>query len=116
MPVAVSKMVATRIAREEHQNSRSRILRAALVYATVIGGVAAAVLWFGAETFAQLIKTPFSMYALKTLAPTIWIMAYLGVLQGIFPGHRFHGSHGDFPDSGTNCKRHCQRWRCGPAV
>ena len=85
MPVAVSKMVATRIAREEHQNSR-RILRAALVYATVIGGVAAAVLWFGAETFAQLIKTPFSMYALKTLAPTIWIMAYLGVLRGYFQG------------------------------
>ena len=85
MPVAVSKMVATRIAREEHQNSR-RILRAALAYATVIGGVAAAVLWFGAETFAQLIKTPFSMYALKTLAPTIWIMAYLGVLRGYFQG------------------------------
>ena len=85
MPVAVSKMVATRIAREEHQNSR-RILRAALAYATVVGGVAAAVLWFGAESFAQLIKTPFSMYALKTLAPTIWIMAYLGVLRGYFQG------------------------------
>lgn len=85
MPVAVSKMVATRIAREEHQNT-SRILKAALVYATLIGGVAATALWFGAETFAQLINMPFSMYALKTLAPTIWIMAYLGVLRGYFQG------------------------------
>ncbi len=85
MPVAVSKMVATRIAREEHQNSR-RILRASLAYATVVGAVAAAVLWFGAESFARMIKTPFSMYALKTLAPTIWIMAYLGVLRGYFQG------------------------------
>lgn len=85
MPVAVSKMVATRIAREEHQNT-GRILKAALVYATLIGGVAATALWFGAETFAKLINMPFSMYALKTLAPTIWIMAYLGVLRGYFQG------------------------------
>ncbi len=85
MPVAVSKMVATRIAREEHQNT-NRILKAALLYATLIGGVAATALWFGAETFAGLINMPFSMYALKTLAPTIWIMAYLGVLRGYFQG------------------------------
>ena len=51
-----------------------------------VGGMAAVVLWFGADLFAQLIKTPFSRYALKTLAPTIWIMAYLGVLRGYFQG------------------------------
>ena len=31
--------------------------------------------------------TPFCVYALKTLAPTIWVMAYLGVLRGYFQGH-----------------------------
>ena len=85
MPVAVSKMISARIARGEYRNC-SRILKAALIYATVIGGVAAVVLWFGADLFAELIKTPFSRYALKTLAPTIWIMAYLGVLRGYFQG------------------------------
>ena len=43
-------------------------------------------LWFGSDFFAGLIKTPYSSYALKTLAPTIWIMAYLGVLRGYFQG------------------------------
>lgn len=85
MPVAVSKMIAARIARGEYRNC-SRILKAALIYATVVGGVAAAVLWFGADLFADLIRTPFSRYALKTLAPTIWVMAYLGVLRGYFQG------------------------------
>ena len=85
MPVAVSKMIAARIARGEYRNC-SRILKAALIYATVVGGVAAAVLWFGADLFADLIRTPFSRYALKTLAPTIWGMAYLGVLRGYFQG------------------------------
>lgn len=85
MPVAISKMISSRIARGEYKNCR-RILKAGLLYATVTGAAAAAVLWFGADFFAGLIKTPFSMYALKTLAPTIWIMAYLGVLRGYFQG------------------------------
>ena len=85
MPVAVSKMISARLARGEHRNC-SRILKAALIYATVAGGGAAAALWFGADLFAELIKTPFSRYALKTMAPTIWIMAYLGVLRGYFQG------------------------------
>ena len=85
MPVAVSKMISARLARGEHRNC-SRILKAALIYATAVGGIAAVVLWFGADLFAELIKTPFSRYALKTLAPTIWIMAYLGVLRGYFQG------------------------------
>ena len=87
MPVAVS----------EHRNC-SRILKAALIYATAVGGIAAVVLWFGADLFAQLIKTPFSRYALKTLAPTIWIMAYLGVLRGYFQG------------TGTWCQRPYHRF------
>ena len=78
-------MISARLARGEHRNC-SRILKAALIYATAVGGIAAVVLWFGADLFAQLIKTPFSRYALKTLAPTIWIMAYLGVLRGYFQG------------------------------
>lgn len=85
LPVAVSKMVAARLAREQYRNSL-RILKLALIYATVVGGLGAAVLWFGAETFALALKKPFCKYALETLAPTIWIMAYLGVLRGYFQG------------------------------
>ena len=80
-----SKMVAARLAREQYRNSL-RILKLALIYATVVGGLGAAVLWFGAETFALALKKPFCKYALETLAPTIWIMAYLGVLRGYFQG------------------------------
>lgn len=85
MPVAISKMISSRLARGEYENCR-RILRAGLLYATIAGGVAGCSLWFGADLFAGLMKTPFSSYALKTLAPTIWIMAYLGVLRGYFQG------------------------------
>lgn len=86
LPVAVSKMIAARLARNQYRNA-GRILKAALFYATVAGAAGAAVLWFGADFFAEAIKMPYSSYALRTLAPTIWIMSYLGVLRGYFQGH-----------------------------
>lgn len=87
LPLAVSKMVSARLARGEFRNA-SRVLLAALVYATAAGGLACAVVWNFADFFAsRVFMTPFCVYALKTLAPTIWVMAYLGVLRGYFQGH-----------------------------
>lgn len=86
LPLAVSKMVSVRLARKQYRNS-VRILRAALVYATVVGTLAAAVIWFGADFFArEVFFMPYAAFALKTLAPTVWIMAYLGVFRGYYQG------------------------------
>lgn len=86
LPTAVSKMIATRMARKEYRNSL-RVLKVALFYGTVAGGLGAAVLWFGADVFAnRFLQMPYTYYALKTLAPTIWVIAYLGVFRGYFQG------------------------------
>lgn len=86
LPLAVSKMVSVRLARKQYRNS-VRILRTALVYATVVGALAAAVIWFGADFFArEVFFMPYAAFALKTLAPTVWIMAYLGVFRGYYQG------------------------------
>lgn len=86
LPTAVSKMIATRLARKEYRNS-VRVLKVSLFYGTAVGGIGAAVLWFGADLFAnQFLKMPYTSYALKTLAPTIWVIAYLGVFRGYFQG------------------------------
>lgn len=87
LPLAVSKLVSARLARGEFRNA-SRVLWAALLYATFAGGLACGAVWrFGGFFAESVFKTPFCVYALKTLAPTIWIMAYLGVLRGYFQGH-----------------------------
>lgn len=86
LPLAVSKMVSARLANKQYRNS-VRILRAALGYATLVGGIAAAVIWFGADFFArEVFFMPYAAFALRTLAPTVWIMAYLGVFRGYFQG------------------------------
>lgn len=87
LPLAVSKMVSARMAKGQYRNA-VRVLKVALVYATVVGGIACFITWNFADFFATTaFNTPFCVYALKTLAPTIWIMAYLGVLRGFFQGH-----------------------------
>ena len=86
LPLAVSKMVSAKVARGQYKNS-VRILRTALAFATLVGGIGAAVTWFGANFFANtFFPMPFCVYAIKTLAPTVWIMAYLGVFRGYFQG------------------------------
>ena len=86
LPLAVSKMVSARLAGKQYRNA-ARILRAALCYATIVGAFAAAVIWFGADFFAKdVFFMPYASFALRTLAPTVWIMAYLGVFRGYFQG------------------------------
>ncbi len=85
LPTAVSKLVSARIARGQYCNSR-RILKASMIYAAGVGGIAAGALWMGADFFAGAMKMPYSSFALRTLAPTVWVMAFLGVLRGYFQG------------------------------
>lgn len=86
LPLAVSKMVSARLGSRQYRNVE-RILRAALCYATVVGAAACAVIWCGADFFAEKVfYMPYASFALKTLAPTVWIMAYLGVFRGYFQG------------------------------
>ncbi|MFC2584303.1 MAG: oligosaccharide flippase family protein, partial [Lachnoanaerobaculum saburreum] len=87
LPLAVSKMVSVRILKNEYKNA-NKILKAALIYATIVGGLGSIVAFFGADFFASILyRMPLAKYALQSLAPTIWIMAYLGVLRGYFQGH-----------------------------
>ena len=69
LPLAVSKMVAGRMARGQYRNAL-RVFKAALLYATVAGGLACFITWHFADFFADSVfNTPFCIYALKTLPP-----------------------------------------------
>ena len=79
-------MVSARLANKQYRNAE-RIFHTALVYATIVGAITASVIWFGADFFAaEVFFMPYASFALKTLAPTVWIMAYLGVFRGYFQG------------------------------
>ena len=79
IPLAVSKLVSARMARG-HVKDANKVLGGALLFAFISGGIASLVVFFGAEFFTgTLLKTPLSAIALKVLAPTLLVVALLGV-------------------------------------
>ena len=87
LPVAVSRLVAARVSVGQYRNAR-RVFLGAVGFAAVSGTAACALTFFGADFFAgSLMGMPEAALAIKTLAPTILIMAFLGVLRGYFQGH-----------------------------
>ncbi len=86
LPLAVSKLVSARVAKGQRRNAY-RIFKGALMLALVSGGIASLILYFGAGYFtSEIMKTPLSVFALKVLAPTIIVVAVLGVVRGFFQG------------------------------
>ena len=85
IPLAVSKLVSADLSKGRRKNVY-RILKASLIFASVTGGIAALTLLFGAKAFTAAMKTPYSIFAVRVLIPTLLIVAILGVLRGFFQG------------------------------
>ena len=85
IPMAISKLMAERIARKQYRNA-NRLFKGALIYACVVGGVAALFAWFGGRLLLPA-GGENAVLALKMLAPTIFFCAILGVLRGYFQAH-----------------------------
>lgn len=85
-PIAVSKLVSTRMAMRQRRNA-FRVFLCALVFSIVVGAFVAIVIFFGADALStHLMAAPLSVYALKVLAPGLFIVSIMGVLRGYFQG------------------------------
>lgn len=85
IPMAISKLMAERIARKQYKNA-NRLFKGALIYACIVGGAAALFAWFGGRLLLPA-GGENAVLALKMLAPTIFFCAILGVLRGYFQAH-----------------------------
>lgn len=86
LPLAVSKLVSARLSRGEYKNA-DRIFKAALGFAFSTGGVVCILLFIFAGDFAtHLMSEPLSAIALRIFAPTLLIVAVMGVIRGYFQG------------------------------
>ncbi|MCI8308546.1 MAG: polysaccharide biosynthesis protein [Lachnospiraceae bacterium] len=88
LPLAISKLISAKRVRREHRNIL-RIFRCSMIFALVSGGIAALVLFFGAGFFEKNIaggKYTGLHLPLRVLAPTVFIVAVMGVLRGVYQG------------------------------
>ena len=85
LPVAVSKLIAGYTARDEYKNAK-RIYNCSMLFACFTGGITCLIVFFCADFLAGLIKLPKSAIALRILAPTLLVVAIMGVIRGFFQG------------------------------
>ena len=83
LPVAVSKLIAGYTARDEYKNAK-RIYNCSMLFACFTGGITCLIVFFCADFLAGLIKLPKSAIALRILAPTLLVVAIMGVMRGFF--------------------------------
>ena len=87
LPLAVSKLVSARIAVGQYRNAY-KVFRCAMMFAVVAGGAVALIIFLGADFIASTVmQMDMSVYALRVLAPCIFVVAVLGVMRGFFQGN-----------------------------
>lgn len=89
MPMAVSKMVSAKCANKKYREAYF-IFRCSMVFSVCTGGAAALFVFFGAD---WLEKNFFASYygiaiPLRVLAPTIFMVAVMGTLRGLYQGRK----------------------------
>ena len=85
IPMAVAKVMSDRLAVKQYRNAHV-VFKGALLYATVVGGIAALVAIF-AGRFLLASNQKDAILALQILGPTIFLSAILGVFRGYFQAH-----------------------------
>lgn len=86
LPTAVSKLVSERVASGKRRNA-FRVFICSLVFAFIVGLIITLAVFFGAGAISEhVMKSPLSVYALKVLAPGLFIVAVMAVLRGYFQG------------------------------
>ncbi len=86
LPVAVSKLMAGRLARGQYKNAK-KLFQGAMLFAVITGGSAMLILLLSADSLAEnVMKMSGGAIALRVLAPTLLIVALMGVMRGYFQG------------------------------
>lgn len=87
LPLAVSRLVAEREYAGEVKNSY-KVLICSLRFAAVTGGILSILTFLlGGVITKYVMEVELASYALRVLAPAIFLFALTGVLRGFFQGH-----------------------------
>lgn len=78
IPMAVSKIISAKLVLKEYNNAY-RIFQCALIYVTVVGGIAALITFIFAPEIVDVVQ---AVPALRILAPTIFFSGLLSVFRG----------------------------------
>ncbi len=85
MPAVIGKLISERNAKGEYGNSH-KVFRYALLISTTMGFLSMCLLFFGASWFEEFSRAEGSVYSIKVLSPTVFVVSILAVYRGYFQG------------------------------
>jgi len=85
LPTAISKLVAERTAKGAYKDAH-RVFKISMVYSGVTGGILALLMWIFAGDIANMMGSPRTVYAMRSLAPTVLIVVLMSSFRGYFQG------------------------------
>lgn len=87
LPLAVSKLVSERIHKGEYKNAH-KVFLCAMRFAVISGGALALLTYIFAGVITKyFLSYELAVYALRVLAPAIFIFAIVGTFRGYFQGY-----------------------------
>ncbi|MBE5039610.1 putative polysaccharide biosynthesis protein [Ructibacterium gallinarum] len=86
-PIAISKMVAESMARDDERNAH-RIFQTAFIFLAVIGFLGSAVLYFFPKQLEALVAVPGSSKGILAISPAVFFVAMTSVYRGYFQGRQ----------------------------
>ncbi len=84
-PAAISKIISQRLAEGRFKDVKNAI-KFSFVLALIVGIVMFSIMYFGADLISIIHRKPLLAFSLRALAPTLFIMSFLGIFRGIFQG------------------------------
>lgn len=86
LPVAVSKMVSSSLAKKNYAEV-NKIFKAAVSLLSLIGVAGTLILFLGAKAFVGLADSPSSYLSVLAISPAIFFVALLSAFRGYFQGY-----------------------------
>ena len=84
-PAAISKILSERLAEGRFKDVKN-VIKISFVMAFVVGLIMFSIMYFGADIVSVFHRKSLLKFALRALAPTLFIMSFLGIFRGVFQG------------------------------
>ncbi len=84
-PTAISKIISEYLANDRYLDIK-KIIKFSFFIAFLVGVISFSIMFFGSKVISIIVQKEKVTFALHALAPTLFIMAFLSVLRGIFQG------------------------------
>ncbi len=86
-PIAISRMISESITEKRYKDVK-QIYKVSIPFFAVMGTLCCLIMVFGSFIYVRTIQSPYSIYAMLMLAPSILVGCFVSIYRGYFEGQR----------------------------